>query len=227
MWPKVMAVLFGVSNCAHTVGWSNTMAAIAMEKTRLTDPPGPTRHCAMNFVCQPSIVSGNRKKVLRTLRPNSARRKFLSVSNPRYSGLKLRFSFRSFFVQETRSTFKLSAVVLALLLPGLFPCVGAAADLQTDVVQTSQGPLRITPIFHASVMLEFGGKVIYVDPSRGDFTGLPPADLFLITHTHGDHLDKAVMAKLKKPTTIYMGTSGVIDTVNCHCPEINVVNEGQ
>ena len=98
---------------------------------------------------------------------------------------------------------------------------------QSDVVQTSQGPLRITPIFHASVMLEFGGKVIYVDPSRGDFTGLPQGDLFLITHTHGDHLDKAVMAKLKKPTTIYMGTAGVIDTVNCHCPEINVVNEGQ
>jgi L-ascorbate metabolism protein UlaG (beta-lactamase superfamily) len=33
--------------------------------------------------------------------------------------------------------------------------------------------------------------------------------------------------KLKKPSTIFMGTSAVIDTINCHCKQINVVNEGQ
>jgi L-ascorbate metabolism protein UlaG (beta-lactamase superfamily) len=49
----------------------------------------------------------------------------------------------------------------------------------------------------------------------------------LITHTHGDHLDKAMMDKLKKPSTIFMGTSAVIDTINCHCKQVNVVNEGQ
>jgi L-ascorbate metabolism protein UlaG (beta-lactamase superfamily) len=128
---------------------------------------------------------------------------------------------------RNRSAIPASVVLLvgtSLMLPSF---LYSAPDRQTDVVQTSQGPLRITPIFHASVLLEFGGKVIYVDPSRGDFTGLPQADLILITHTHGDHLDKAVMEKLKKPSTIYMGTSGVIDTINCHCKQINVVNEGQ
>ena len=121
----------------------------------------------------------------------------------------------------------LSAIVPAVMLLPAFSGFCAAADLQADVFQTSQGPLRVTPIFHASVMLEFDGKVMYVDPSRGDFTGLPPADLIFITHTHGDHLDKAVMEKLKKPSTLYVGTSAVIDTVNCHCKQINVVNEGQ
>jgi L-ascorbate metabolism protein UlaG (beta-lactamase superfamily) len=110
----------------------------------------------------------------------------------------------------------------------MFPVFQAAAlDHPSDVVQTSQGPLRITPIYHASVMLEFGGKVIYVDPSRGDFTGLPQADVILITHTHGDHLDKAMIDKLKKPTTIFIGTPGVIDTINCHCKQVNVIEVGQ
>ena len=71
------------------------------------------------------------------------------------------------------------ALVPAMMLLPMPSNLSAAADLQADVVQTSQGPLRITPIFHASVMLEFGGKVLYVDPSRGDFTGLPPADVII------------------------------------------------
>jgi len=45
---------------------------------------------------------------------------------------------------------------------------------QSDVVQTSQGPLKITPLYHGSVMLEFGGKIIHVDPwSQADYTGVP------------------------------------------------------
>ena len=65
------------------------------------------------------------------------------------------------------------AFVPATILLAGFAGTCAAADHQADVVQTSAGPLRITPIFHTSVMLEFGGKVMYLDPSRGDFTGLP------------------------------------------------------
>src|ERR1700747_154109 len=36
------------------------------------------------------------------------------------------------------------------------------SNRQADAIQTSRGELRITPIYHGSVMLEFGGKVIHV-----------------------------------------------------------------
>jgi L-ascorbate metabolism protein UlaG (beta-lactamase superfamily) len=92
----------------------------------------------------------------------------------------------------------------------------ATSNRQADVVQTSRGELRLTPIYHGSVMLEFGGKVIHVDPwSQGDFTGLPQADLIVITHTHADHLDRAMVDKLKKPETIIVGPPAVLDTLNC------------
>ena len=91
-----------------------------------------------------------------------------------------------------------------------------SSNHQADVIQTSRGELRITPIYHGSVMLEFGGKVIHVDPwSKGDFTGFPPADLIVITHTHQDHLDRTMVDKLKKPETIIVGPPAVIDTLNC------------
>ena len=40
----------------------------------------------------------------------------------------------------------------------------AAGTFETDVLPTSAGDLKITFIGHASLMFEFGGKVIYSDP---------------------------------------------------------------
>ena len=109
------------------------------------------------------------------------------------------------------------AMVLVAAL-GILPLLvyAVTSNRQADVIQTSGGQLRITPVYHGSVMLEFGGKVIHVDPwSQGDFTGLPPADLIVITHTHADHLDRAMVDKLHKPETIIVGPPAVTDTLNC------------
>jgi L-ascorbate metabolism protein UlaG (beta-lactamase superfamily) len=99
---------------------------------------------------------------------------------------------------------------------------------QADVIKTSQGELKITPLYHGSVMLEFGGKVVHVDPwSRGDFTDIPQADLIVVTHTHQDHLDLALVNKLKKPGTIIVGPPAVIDTLNCFpaCGQAEIVGD--
>jgi L-ascorbate metabolism protein UlaG (beta-lactamase superfamily) len=73
-----------------------------------------------------------------------------------------------------------------------------SAAVTPDTLSTSKGKLKITPIKHASVMLEFGGKVIHIDPwSQGDYTGLPKADVILITDVHGDHMDPAKIAEIK------------------------------
>lgn len=63
---------------------------------------------------------------------------------------------------------------------------------------TDQGPLKVTPIMHASVRFDWNGKVIYSDPAQGDYTGAPPADIIVITHKHGDHLNPANIMKLTK-----------------------------
>ena len=69
-----------------------------------------------------------------------------------------------------------------------------------DTFDTAAGPVKITPVFHATTLIEAGGKRIYLDPySKGDFTGLPKADLILITHTHADHMDPAAIATVSQP----------------------------
>lgn len=79
---------------------------------------------------------------------------------------------------------------------------------------TSAGTVKITPIYHASLLLEAADKVIYVDPAKpANLEGLPPADLILITHTHGDHMDPASIAAVSKAGTEIWAPATVAKTV--------------
>ena len=81
-------------------------------------------------------------------------------------------------------------------------------------ISTGAGVVRITPIHHASMMMEAGGKVIHVDPwSQGNYDSLPPGDLILITDIHPDHLDQAAIAKVKKAGTQIIAPAAAAKTV--------------
>ena len=72
-----------------------------------------------------------------------------------------------------------------------------ATPEKTTVAES--GDILVTPIVHASLQIEYGGKVIHVDPtSQGDYAKAKPADLILITDIHGDHLDPAAISRLRK-----------------------------
>jgi L-ascorbate metabolism protein UlaG (beta-lactamase superfamily) len=79
---------------------------------------------------------------------------------------------------------------------------------------TSAGPVKITPIYHASTLIEAGGNTIYLDPAKpANLTGLPQADLILLTDIHGDHMDPGSIAAISKPSTQIMAAPAVLKTV--------------
>lgn len=97
---------------------------------------------------------------------------------------------------------------------------GSAGQAQT--FDTAAGPVRITPIYHASVLLQAGGKNVYVDPVRpGNFDSLPKADLILITHDHPDHMDPTTISQLSKSGTTIIAPRAVAETVTTADPMAN------
>jgi L-ascorbate metabolism protein UlaG (beta-lactamase superfamily) len=62
---------------------------------------------------------------------------------------------------------------------------------EPDHEKVKGGELTIQPINHATLVLTYHNKNIYIDPTGGAdaFKGLAAPDLILITDIHGDHLD--------------------------------------
>ncbi|NIM57615.1 MAG: MBL fold metallo-hydrolase [Candidatus Aminicenantes bacterium] len=81
--------------------------------------------------------------------------------------------------------------------------VAAHGEFEADIITTTKGDLKIMFIGHGTLMFTFDGKVIHVDPvsREADYSKLPKADLILVTHEHGDHLDTKAIDIIRQEKT--------------------------
>ena len=87
---------------------------------------------------------------------------------------------------------------LPTLAFGLISALPAAEKFKTE-----KGAAVITPVNHATMVVEWGGKTIYVDPvgQPAWYKTFPKPDLVLLTHVHGDHYREAVLLAVVGPKT--------------------------
>ncbi len=92
---------------------------------------------------------------------------------------------------------------------------GPESKFEQDIIKTSAGDLKITFIGHGTLMLTFDGKTIHVDPvsREADYTEMPKADIILITHEHGDHLDTKAIEILRKNGTQLVLTKACSESI--------------
>ena len=95
------------------------------------------------------------------------------------------------------------SLAVGFLMVGVAVLGLAQQEFTSDIFQTSEGDLKITFLGHGTLMFQFKGKIIHIDPvgRQADYSKLPKADLIFITHEHGDHLDAKVVATIRKEST--------------------------
>lgn len=73
--------------------------------------------------------------------------------------------------------------------------------------------LKINPVSHASMVIEFGGVTIYNDPVGGveSYVGLGDADVILVSDIHGDHFDVDTLSSLSNENTTIIVPQAVFD----------------
>ncbi len=79
--------------------------------------------------------------------------------------------------------------------------------------ETTETNFKVTPISHATMVLHWDGKTIYVDPVGGvdAFKDQDTPDLILITDIHGDHLNTETLSAVNTATTEVIAPKAVVD----------------
>jgi L-ascorbate metabolism protein UlaG (beta-lactamase superfamily) len=93
--------------------------------------------------------------------------------------------------------------IFMFLLAGAIFLAPLSGQYESDLIQTSDGELEMFFIGHGTLMFKFKDKVIHIDPvmREADYATMPDADLVLVTHEHGDHLDMTAIRHIMKADT--------------------------
>lgn len=90
--------------------------------------------------------------------------------------------------------------------------------------------IDIEPVSHATAVIHFGDKVIYLDPVGGAqaFEGMDKPDFVLITDIHGDHMDAETLKALNLGETKIIVPQAVKDKLPAELQKnLVVMNNGE
>jgi len=108
---------------------------------------------------------------------------------------------------------KVHFIIICFLTLGFFSCKSNKNENKSnsenmtetaeETVTAKKSDIKITPISHATFILQCDSTVIYVDPvgGSGNFEGQPEPDLIFVTDIHGDHMNAETLEGVAKEKT--------------------------
>lgn len=85
--------------------------------------------------------------------------------------------------------------------------------------------IQVTPISHATMVLQLGSQMIYTDPVTGQevFAGQPAPTIILVTDIHPDHMDADTLSVLAKDNPVIVVPRAVADQLPENLTKLVVV----
>ncbi len=131
--------------------------------------------------------------------------------------------------------FKFTFVIAVFALLGCKDNTKKVVELTSESMDeihetTTTEMLTITPIEHATMVLNYGDAVIYIDPVGGaeKFKGSEKPNYVLITDIHGDHMDAATLKELDLSEATLIAPKAVVDKLpELNTKELLIMNNGE
>jgi L-ascorbate metabolism protein UlaG (beta-lactamase superfamily) len=101
--------------------------------------------------------------------------------------------------------------------------------LPQETIKTEKGDLVVVPLQHATFVLKWGGKTVYVDPTGGGdaFRDQGKPDLILVTDIHGDHFDSKTLTAVRTPEAMLVAPAAVADKMGAEKAGVKVLANGE
>lgn len=102
-------------------------------------------------------------------------------------------------------------------------------EVTTAIETKKQLPFEIMPVSHATMVLQWDGTTIYIDPVGGAeaFASYPKPDLILVTDIHGDHLNVKTLERLDTSKAKIIVPQAVADKMpEAFVPQLDVLDNG-
>lgn len=107
---------------------------------------------------------------------------------------------------------------------------GESAEVEQQATSTEKKLPEITPISHATAVIQWDDTTIYLDPVGGAeaFEGMDEADLVLITDIHSDHMDAETLDAINLGDTKIIVPQAVKEELpDSLTPNLIVMNNGE
>lgn len=120
-------------------------------------------------------------------------------------------------------------LLVALLIVGATSCKNEKAETGSVKSPSDQPEIKISPIEHATFVMEWDGTTFYVDPTGGGMTykDFPLADYVLVTDIHGDHMDVPTLKYVVAEEAELIAPSDVLKKVGNSVTRSIEINNGE
>ncbi|SMD36323.1 L-ascorbate metabolism protein UlaG, beta-lactamase superfamily [Reichenbachiella faecimaris] len=98
-----------------------------------------------------------------------------------------------------------------------------------EIISASEGEIKIYPILHATMAIEYQDMMIYVDPYGGKkgFEGLAAPSAILITDIHGDHMNTETLQQLEAQSTQIIAPQAVVEKLTPEFTKLTPLANGK